>query len=154
MRFRDRSLPGPERAGFLVVALMALAAPALAAGSGIEVEGPWLRYLPANRPAAGYFTLRNTSPRAVDLVGASSPACGSLMLHESSNTGGMAQMKAVDAVPVPAGGSVSFAPGGYHLMCLQLSAKVKPGQAVPVTLRFRDGTAMTTSFPVRGPRGK
>ena len=40
-----------------------------------------------------------------------------LMIHQSSNKGGMSGMDMVEKVKVPAGGMVKFAPGGYHLMC-------------------------------------
>ena len=55
---------------------------------------------------------------------------------------------------MPAGGSVTFAPAGYHLMCMKPTAAVKPGGTVPVTLTFKDGGTLTGDFPVRGPGGK
>ena len=64
----------------------------------------------------------------------------------------MAQMQDVARVEVPAGGSVRFAPGGYHLMCM--APKMKIGTEVPVTLHFADTTAVVAPFTVRGATGQ
>jgi len=56
---------------------------AQAADSGVKVSDPWMRLVVPSRPAAGYFTLSNDTTKAQVLVGAASPACGMLMLHQS-----------------------------------------------------------------------
>jgi len=121
---------------------------------GLTVQDGWWRALPGNIPAGGYFTLRNNGRQAVALTGASSPACGSVMLHQTTSSGGMAGMKHVGSVDVPPGGSASFAPGGYHLMCMAPAPAMKPGGAVPVTLLFQDGAKLTVNFAVRNAAGK
>jgi len=77
-----------------------------------------------------------------------------LMLHKSEDTGGMAGMQAVTEVNVPAGGTVKFAPGGYHLMCMDSKPIIKPGAMAPVTLMFKDGSSVTAQFVVRNAVGK
>jgi hypothetical protein len=136
----------------LALALLA-AAPALAA-SPLEVSDAWIRAMPAGIPSGGYFTLHNASAKDVALTGASTPACGSLMLHKSEMTGGMSSMHHVDEVDVPVGGSIAFAPGGYHLMCMQATSAVTPGARVMVTLSFKDGGKLTVPFQVRNAAGK
>jgi copper(I)-binding protein len=135
----------------LVLAPAALAAPPPA---GLVVSHAWMRFLIRARPAAGYFTLRNTSGAARELVGAASPGCGSLMLHQSQTTGGIDRMVMVKELPVPAHGAVTFAPGGYHLMCMDAKPAIKPGGKVPVTLSFKDGTQVIAEFAVRNAMGK
>lgn len=134
-------------------ALMLLAGPAFAAG-GLQVSDAWMRAMPAGVPSGGYFTLHNDTGRDMVLTGVESPACGSLMLHQSENTGGMSSMHHVDEVDVPAGGGVAFAPGGYHLMCMRATSAVTPGSQIPVTLLFKDGSKLTASFSVRNAAGK
>jgi hypothetical protein len=136
------------------IVLGAIAGPALAAGTGLVLSGQWFRTIMPSLPAAGYFTLANPSPTAQVLVAAASPDCGSLMLHRSINEGGQERMAAVNSVTVPARGSIAFAPGGYHLMCMSPTAAMKPGSSAPVTLRFADGTTLTADFPVRNATGK
>ncbi len=105
-------------------------------------------------PAAGYFTLTNAGHEKRVLTGASSPACGTLMMHKSTSANGEDQMIMVESVDVPAGGAVSFAPGGYHLMCMEPSKDMKIGARVPVTLSFADGIKLTQDFSVRGVSGQ
>jgi len=134
-----------------VAALLALTAAAFAAApAGISIEKPRMRFIIKERPAAGYFTLKNDGGTAVDLTGAASSACGMLMLHQSKEVNGVEKMLPVKDVKVPAHGSVSFAPGGFHLMCMQPQASMKVGADVPVTLKFGDGDSITAQFPVRG----
>ena len=110
--------------------------------------------MPAGIPSGGYFTLHNNGSMDVVLTGASTPACGSLMLHKSEMTGGMSSMHHVDEVAVPAGGSIAFAPGGYHLMCLNAGPAIEPGGKIEVTLTFKDGGKLTVPFEVRNAAGK
>ena len=136
----------------LVLALLA-AAPVLAAAP-LAVSDAWIRAMPAGVPSGGYFTLHNGSTKDLALTGASTSACGSLMLHKSEMKGGMSSMHHVDEVDVPAGGSIAFAPGGYHLMCMQATPTIVPGGRVIVTLSFKDGSKLTVPFEVRNAAGK
>ncbi len=128
--------------------LALLAAPAFAA-SPITVEKPWMRYLLKSIPAAAYMTIHNNGGVPAVLTAASSPACGMLMLHKSQDNSGMSMMMDVPSITIPAHGSVTFAPGGYHLMCMSPAA-MKLGSAVPLTLTFQDGSAIPVTAPVYG----
>ncbi len=77
-----------------------------------------------------------------------------LMLHQSMNMSGMSSMEDVKTVPVPAGGEVKFAPGGYHLMCMNPAPAMKPGGMVSVTLQFSDKSEVKTEFAVKNAQGK
>lgn len=122
-----------------------------AAASSVHVTNGWFRVLPNHLPAAGYFSLRNTGTISIVLVGAESPACGKLMLHMSHNMGGMTHMMPVDKVEVTPGSTVDFAPGGYHLMCMD--PNMVPGASVAVTLHFKNGEAVLTTFQAMNATG-
>jgi len=122
------------------------------AGSVTVTDG-WIRAMPGKTPAGGYFTLSNDSGYRVVLTGASSPACGMLMLHKTDTESGMASMNDVANIPIAVGQHLSFAPGGYHLMCMEPTAQIEPGNKVPVTLVFEDGAKVTTTFVVRNAAG-
>jgi periplasmic copper chaperone A len=132
--------------GSACASVAALAAPP------VTVAQPWFRYITPQVPAGGYMTLRNGSGGSAVLVAASSPACGMLMLHRSETSGGADRMVPVNRIVVPPGGKVSFAPGGYHLMCMQ--PRMKPGESVSVTLKFEDGGSVPAAFQVYGAAGK
>jgi periplasmic copper chaperone A len=118
----------------------------------VSISDAWFRFLPAGLPAGGYFVAHNSGASDLAITGAKSSACDMLMLHKSSNTGGMSGMDMVDKVPLPAHGAASFLPGGYHLMCDQ--PKMKVGAAAPVTLQLSDGSSVKVFFAVRDARGK
>jgi periplasmic copper chaperone A len=130
--------------------LLMSATVAQAAANDVSVANGWLRFIIPNRPAAGYFDLDNSTDAAIKLVGASSPGCGQLMLHQSRNVNGVETMAPVQSVDVPAHRSVSFTPGGYHLMCMSPTARLSPGSSVPITLKFANGSTITADFAVRG----
>ncbi len=119
-----------------------------------EITDGWFRSLPGKLPAGGYFTAYNGTGRDVSIVAADSDACGMLMMHQSSNKGGMSGMDMVDKVSVPAGGTVHFAPGGYHLMCENPTAKMKLGSKVGVLLKLSDGSSIAAGFMVKNATGK
>jgi periplasmic copper chaperone A len=120
----------------------------------VTIAGAWFRALPARLPAGGYFELRNTGRWPAKLTGAQSPACGMLMLHKSERRSGMETMSDVSAVDIPAGGALNFAPGGYHLMCMDPGPVMKPGASVAVTLKFSDGSITTVKFVVKSATGQ
>jgi copper(I)-binding protein len=122
-----------------------------AAEQTVTVQNPWMRYLLPNIPAAGYMTLKNPGAAPVTLTGASSAACGMLMLHKSQDDSGMAMMMDVPNITIPPHGSQTLAPGGYHLMCMQPHMKI--GDTVPVTLTFQNGASVSASLPVYGAQG-
>jgi periplasmic copper chaperone A len=118
----------------------------------VAITNGWFRFLPAGLPAGGYFTAHNSGKADLSITGAVSPACAMLMLHKSSDAGGMTGMDMVDKVALPAGGTATFAPGGFHLMCDH--PRMKPGADVPVRLQLSDGSTVTTFFAVKDARGK
>ncbi len=141
----------PIFAGFGILALPILLPGFAAAQQTVTVQKPWMRYLLPSIPAAGYMTLQNSGSTPVTLTGASSPACGMLMLHKSEDNSGMAMMMDVPNITIPPHGAQTFAPGGYHLMCMQPSMKI--GDTVEVTLTFQDGLSLSAALPVYGAQG-
>jgi copper(I)-binding protein len=133
---------------------MTLAMIGVAHAAPVDITDPWFRALPGKLPAGGYFTAQNNTRHDVAITAASSDACGMLMIHQSSNKGGMSSMDMMTRVTVPANGQIRFAPGGYHLMCTNPTPKMKIGARVPVLLSLSDGTAVAVAFTVKGATGK
>jgi periplasmic copper chaperone A len=103
----------------------------------LSSEEGWVRLAAVpGRPAAAYFIVHG-GPKPVDLIGVSSDVAITSEMHQ----GGMA-MKKVDAVPIPAGGTVAFQPGGRHVMLYDMNPGVKPGRILSLLLTFSDGTRL------------
>jgi copper(I)-binding protein len=134
--------------------LLAIAFAASARAADIAVFDAWIRLLPAGAPAGGFFTIRNRGARAVTLAGASSSDYAMIMLHQTREEGGVSKMAAVPAVTIPPGGTLSFRPGGYHLMLMEPRHQIAVGSHVPVTLEFAGGGKVTAPFAVRGPAAR
>ncbi len=131
---------------FLLLPAAASAAPAVTARDG------WFRYLLPQIPAGGFVTLANAGDTSAVLTGASSPACGSAMLHRSLNRSGMDMMVQVKSITIPAHGTFRFAPGDYHIMCMK--PRMTLGGTADVTLRFRNAPDLTVPFTVYGADGR
>jgi hypothetical protein len=135
----------------LACAFAAFAPVAHAAGAGLSAQNAWVRWLPNDLPAAGYVTLKNDSEQNVDLVDVSSDDYGMVMLHQTVSNGSTQQMVMVHKATVPAHGTLSIAPGGYHLMLEHAKHKIAPGDTVHMKLKFSDGTTLDTPFAVKPP---
>ena len=118
----------------------------------LSVDRAWVR-LPAvaGNPGAGYLTIHG-GPEAERLLAVESPAAGSTELHESMKmgAGGMTGMQRLDGIDVPAKGTVTFAPGGNHVMMFGISAGLKPGGTIPLSVRFAKGQPLTIEAKVVG----
>ncbi len=88
------------------------------------------------------MTLNNHSDAVRTLVGASSPAFGNVMLHRTVMEGGTAKMVHQMAIEIPANGSVTFEPNGYHLMLMKPKQQLKAGDKVDIALKFKSGKTM------------
>jgi copper(I)-binding protein len=103
--------------------------------AAITISDPFAR-VTTNDTGAVYFTVKN-SGEADRLVAADSPDADDTQVHEIVTEGSTTKMQEVkDGIPVPAGGEVRLAPGGYHVMLLGLREGLKEGDTVRVTLRF------------------
>ena len=133
----------------LVAALvLALSAAAAHAAGGVEARQAWSRPAAAGGTGAGFLTLANPTAKSDALVAVESPIARSVEMHRSSMSGGMASMQKVARIDVPARGSVTLAPGGYHLMFVGLSRPLKAGDELPATLTFASGARLNAAFKV------
>ena len=120
-------------------------------GTGLSVEAPWARAAPGGMAmAAGFMILTNAGDADDRLLRAETSAAGRTELHESRHDAdGMMRMRPVEAITVPAGGSATLAPGGLHVMFMDLPAPLVPGSDLELTLHFERAGAVTVTVPVR-----
>jgi periplasmic copper chaperone A len=114
-----------------------------------HVMSAWVR-LPAvtGRPAGGYFVAHGTA-LADALVAVTSPKAERVELHSMTNENGVMKMRREDSFALPAKGTLTFAPGGSHLMLFGLAADTKPGSKIPLTFRFESGATVTLDAEAR-----
>lgn len=125
-----------------------LVAVLLAAVMPLKIEDPWARATPPGAKVGAAY-MKITSATADKLVGASSPAAARVEMHVTEKKGDVMRMREVKAYDIPAGGSFELAPGGAHLMLVDLKAPLKEGAKVPLTLRFEKAGEMKVELQVR-----
>jgi copper(I)-binding protein len=124
-----------------VLLLRAPLAGAQGTGTGaITVEQAWARPTSAGMPnGAAYLVVRNAGSSADRLVAATSEVAERAELHNHTiDAQGVAMMRPVEAIEVPAGGQAELKPGGFHLMLLGLHAPLAAGASFPLRLRFAE----------------
>ena len=144
-------------------AVVTFATPALAhevtVGS-LTLTDLWTRATPPKAPtAAGYLTITNKGAEADRLIAATTPDAAKGELHIMQVKDGVMTMRPAEGgIAIPAGGSVTLAPGGYHLMFITLKDSLKEGGKLPVTLTFEKAGKVDTFLHVlavgaQGPAG-
>lgn len=136
----------------LVTALSA--APALAQefkAGDITVDKTWARATPKGAEVgAGYLTIHNNGATADKLTGGSADFAG-VQVHEMKMEGGVMKMREVPGgLEIPAHGSVTLAPNGYHVMFTGLKKPLVKGETAKATLTFEHAGSLPVEFPVRG----
>lgn len=123
---------------------------AAAPGPVVTVVDPWVKAADAGMTAA-FGTLRNTSGEDVRIVSATTSVAGRMELHEvGADAAGKKVMRPKEGgFVVPAGGTHTLAPGGDHLMFLDLKQPVRAGDSVAVTLTAADGATIAFTAPGR-----
>jgi len=133
--------------------VLGAAAPAAQAASAVPVKvaisGCWIRALPDNLPAGGYFIVTNAGDAPVDLVNVKSSAYGMVMMHRTVTSGNTTKMVMLDRASVRPDGELTFRPGGYHLMLENPLKSLANNALVPLTFTFNDGETVTTQCRVR-----
>ncbi len=121
---------------------------------GLDVVDPWVKAADEGMTAA-FGTLTNDSATDVRIVSATSEVASSTELHEmaSDDDGAMVMREKEGGFVVEAGASHELSPGGDHLMLMDLTGPVRPGDEVTVTLTAEDGSTFELTAPARSYAG-
>ena len=101
----------------------------------VEVKDAWVRGTVSAQKVTGAF-MEITGKNAVRLLSADSTVASSVEIHNMTMKDGVMKMFPVDGIDIPAGKTVKFASGGYHVMLMGLKQQLKPGDRVPLKLTF------------------
>jgi periplasmic copper chaperone A len=130
-------------------------APARAAdvkAGDLVVSQAWSRATPKGaKTGGGYLTIENKGSASDRLIGGSADVAGSVQVHEMSMEGGVMKMRPVEnGLTIEPGKTVKLAPGGYHLMMMDLKSPLKKGDKLPITLEFERAGKVQVSLDVEG----
>ncbi len=115
----------------------------------MRVDSAWVREPPpVATPVAVYLDLVNDGPQLRTLVGVSSPHATSVQVHTTELVAGVARMRHLEQVAIPAAGRVGMQPGGMHLMVFGLQQVPRAGDELSLLLEFADGGCLQVRVPV------
>jgi copper(I)-binding protein len=129
---------------------------ALAVAAALTVSDAWSR--PAIGTGVVYMRVNNHGDAADRLDDARTPVARVVEIHESMDESksmpgmkmtGVMSMQRVRALTIPAHGSVTLSPGGYHLMAIDLRHDLHPDTQFPLQLHFARAGWRTITVRVR-----
>jgi copper(I)-binding protein len=103
---------------------------------------------PRAMTGAGYLSVTNTgdAPDVLLEVRAGFPR---VMMHDTEMSGDVARMVHLQAVEIPPGETVTFEPGGKHVMFMGLEGDpLEVGERIPATLVFERAGEVAVEFVV------
>ena len=155
-------------AALTVVLAAACVPPANSPAAGIQASGVWARAAKAGEMksdassdtgmamgsmnSAVYMLLTNSGDSPDRLLSAAADVAGAVEIHETRMEGDVMHMQQLtDGIEIPANGQVELKPGGLHVMLIDLTRDLNPGETFPVTLQFEQAGAVTVEAEVRQP---
>ena len=105
----------------------------------------------AGANSAAYMQITNRGNDDIVLASALSAAAVAVEFHETRVVDGVASMTRLDELVVPGNGEIELAPGGTHLMLMNLTADLQLGDNFVLELTDRAGQLYRIEFRVSEP---
>ena len=136
-----------------VLLLATLLVSACGAASGeLTIQDAWARPANTGENGAAYFIIENGTASDDSLMSVSSDIATAAEVHMSmGDANGVMSMQMQEAVTIPAGEPVEFKPGGLHVMLVNLTRDLKPGETITLTLNFKETGNVVVEVPVKEP---
>ena len=114
----------------------------------VMVHDAWARASAGAASMAAVYLALTGGAQPDRLTGVSTPVAAMAGVHESTANGGVMRMRAVNALPIFPNKTVTLAPGGYHIMLMELSHPLVAGQTFPMTVTFEHAAPVTVEVRV------
>lgn len=136
---------------FLALASLLLASCSPASPPELRLSDAWVRAtVPGQTSTAAYLTIANEGGAADTLVAVTLPVPSVASLHQTTSSDGIARMRPLaDGLEMPAGETVTLAPGGAHIMIEKLAEPLAAGETLRLTLRFARSGERALDVPIR-----
>ena len=138
------------RAWVVGLAMLALMACTASTQSGVEITEAWSPAAPPGAAAIAVYA-RIVMHQDDTLLRVSSSKASAAEVHTTLEEGGMMRMRQLDKLDLKRGETVSFQPGGMHLMLMGVSEPLSPGAALDVTFHFANAGDVTVTAEVTAP---
>jgi copper(I)-binding protein len=134
----------------IAAAFLGLLSVRAACACDLQVESGWIRAAPPGASTlAAYAMLKNTGVNAVAIATITTDAAEMAMLHETTVTNGISEMRMLPSLRIAGGATLTLAPGGKHLMLTGLKGLPKVGEHVKIAFTDESGCVTQGDFGVR-----
>lgn len=120
---------------FSFIVLLAMLCAGQAQAQNVTVKEAWIRGTVPGQSATGAF-MELTGKSDARLIGVSTPVTANAEVHNMRMENGVMRMSPVEGIEIPAGKTVKLAPGGYHVMLMNLQKPLNAGDKVQLKLTF------------------
>lgn len=115
-----------------------------------EIKEPWIQAVPpSEHNTAAYMVIENKGNSELVLENVAMGIARVVEIHKMERINGIMKMSMLKNIKIPAKGKVVFAPGGYHLMLIDLIRPLKRGELIGLNLMFKDMPGMEVTFTVQ-----
>ena len=137
---------------FVLLLATMLVSACWAASGDLTIQDAWARPAQTGENGAAYFIIENETLSDDTLMSVSSDIATAAEVHMSmGDANGVMSMQMQEAVAIPAGESVDFKPGGLHVMLVNLTRDLKPGDTITLTLNFKETGNVVVEVQVKEP---
>jgi periplasmic copper chaperone A len=118
-----------------------------AAEPSLRVFDVWAKTtVPGGSVSAAYMHIKSAKP--LKLIKAESTIAKTVEIHDMKMKDGVMEMKAVEAIDIPANKLIDLKPGGLHIMLIKVVKPINKGDAIPLTLTFESTDKKTFTVDV------
>jgi len=115
----------------------------------LSFEHGWVRAMPPGvRMTAAYGVITNNGSDPITISSFTSDSFAMASLHRTGINNGISTMEQLPGLTQSAGDSSVLEPGGLHLMLMNPTREIRPGDSVGLTLTTSSGRKYHFSLPV------
>jgi len=121
-------------------------------GGEVSVIDAWARPANLGDNSAIYFKINNPGPRTDSLLEVQTDVVAQAELHASEmDDQGVISMHHQNHIDIPPDSQLEFAPGGLHVMLVDVKQDLRLGDKIQVTFKFQHSDDITLDIPIRQP---
>lgn len=124
--------------------------PVTTQADSVTVTDAWVKATESGMTGA-FGVIENTGEVEVTIVAASTAASAMVQLHETTDdgTGTMSMREKDGGFPIAAGAVFELAPGGNHIMLMDVTEPIVAGDEITIVLEFADGSTLEFTAPAK-----
>lgn len=118
--------------------------------TGLSISEAWVKSN-GTKMTGAFGVLKNSTDQDITVVQASTSAAGMVELHETvmAADGSMKMQPKKGGFVIPAKGQLELKPGGNHIMLMEVSKAINPGDELSFELSLEGGKTMSFKAPAK-----